>query len=297
MVENAMQRRLTPVEEFRETLIHQLRRELIGPDPLPEETDEILDESPRQRYSAGILFPSHEINRETEDDPESAALPDDVADLHPGPGMDTLETVPSSSVRTGLEEVTGDHDDTITMANTYMPSAMGMSFLCDHSSSGLNIIPQAAVYETGKRKDGEREFTIWKRRPLELPVITVSLGMPDGKNVAIQEWNVAEDLKIKAIIRARKDGSRLATISLYNTKKNVRSRGCFRFGLFFSGWIPCRGRRWLPGFPTVPGPRILVQRSGGGRITAAFQEASLLRSRPWLCCQLEYRIGRQDRLC
>ncbi len=53
--------------EFRDSLIDCLRRELVGPDVPSGQSDETLQESPRQRYSAGVLFPisSHSSNMRT----------------------------------------------------------------------------------------------------------------------------------------------------------------------------------------------------------------------------------------
>lgn len=43
---------VSPVESFRESLIGYLRQELVG----PASPEEVLTESPRQRYSAGVLL-------------------------------------------------------------------------------------------------------------------------------------------------------------------------------------------------------------------------------------------------
>ncbi len=203
---------LSPAEEFRAALIDQLHRELIGPDPLPGDIEEILDESPRQRYSAGILFPSQVVNTENEDSEEVQ----EVSEPGDGPGVD-LDAKKSRKARSGGGEAYDEYDDTITMANTYMPSAMGISFLCDNNKSGIKVAASAAIYETAKRKVDDREFTIWVRKPLELPETTINLEV-DAQGVAIITKELRPNLKIKAVIRRRDDGSRLVTVSLFNAK-------------------------------------------------------------------------------
>ena len=202
----------SPVEEFRAALIDQLHKELIGPNPLPGDSEEILNESPRQRYSAGILFPSNVVNNETEDNDEEGG---EIREME----GDEIDLAKKESRHSKAEEAEtlDEYDDTITMANTYMPSAMGISFLCDNSPKGLKVVASAAIYKTAKRKTGEREFTIWIRNPLDLPVLTVSLEVDSG-DIKIVELELRENLKVKAVIRRRNDASRLVTVSMYNTQ-------------------------------------------------------------------------------
>ena len=217
---------LSPVEEFREVLIDQLHKELIGPNPLPGDLEEILDESPRQRYSAGILFPSNILNNEAEDYDEDSG---EIREME-GHEIDLAkkEARPSQAA---VGETLDEYDDTITMASTYMPSAMGISFLCDNSPGGLKVVASAAIYKTAKRKVEEREFNVWVRNPLDLPVLTISLEV-DSRGIGIFEQELRENLNIKAVIRRRNDDSRLVTVSMYNTQINsgsgiVSATDCF----------------------------------------------------------------------
>lgn len=75
---------MTHEEIFRQELIAALRRELVGPDLPPHGTEiaagelwrEVLQESPIQRYSAGVLFPQSQPINEVDiaDDSRDAAL-------------------------------------------------------------------------------------------------------------------------------------------------------------------------------------------------------------------------------
>ena len=190
--------------------------ELIG----PAEPDEVLDESPRQRYSAGVLFPSQLTNLEIEDD--SDADGNDVTDQEEAADdaeAPEIETAASPASRPGREEVLAGNDDTITMANTYMPAAMGVSFICDNVNKGLVITPRAAAYTSTKRKEKEREFVVWKRAELVLSPVRVSLDLTSQQDIEILEFSPHEYLRIRAVVRRRKDGTRLVTVSLYNAKQ------------------------------------------------------------------------------
>jgi len=54
---------MTPREELRDAMVKFLGKELVG----PSRADEILDESPRMRYSAGVLSPGDNRIDETAD--------------------------------------------------------------------------------------------------------------------------------------------------------------------------------------------------------------------------------------
>ena len=106
----------TPIEEFRMALLDQLRRELVGPDlPIGQDIEKI-DESPKQRYSAGVLFPARELNTENEDDTETInATTTETENI--GPGFDVGKEQKIRSKRIGAESTDNEQDDTITMAN------------------------------------------------------------------------------------------------------------------------------------------------------------------------------------
>ncbi|MEW8291542.1 MAG: helicase-related protein [Candidatus Thiodiazotropha endolucinida] len=216
MTDTHSSRQETPQEAFRSALIEQLRLELIG----PSEPAEVIDESPRQRYSAGVLFPSQQTNLEIEDDSaenaEDTGTEEVLDDEYEVP---EIESAASPDSRPGREEMSAGNDDIITMANTYMPAAMGISFICDYVSDGLVIAPRAAVYKSAKRKEGDREFNVWQRTELKLLSVRLSLDLVAEQDVGMQEFCPYEYLRVRAIVRRRKDGTRLVTVSLYNAKK------------------------------------------------------------------------------
>lgn len=216
MAETDNPKQESPQEVFRSALIDQLRIELIG----PAEPFEVLDESPRQRYSAGVLFPSQVTNLEIEDD----SVPAESDELGQGEGKENTEVpevdVTATTSKPGREEMLAGNDDTITMANTYMPAAMGISFICDYVCKELFVTPRAAVYTSEKCKEDKREFVVWRRTELALSPVRVSLDLDSQRDINIQKFSPHEYLRIKAIVRRRKDGTRLVTVSIFNAKRS-----------------------------------------------------------------------------
>ncbi len=209
-------REKSPQEEFRQALIDQLKLEIIG----PVNPSEVIDVSPRQRYSAGILFPSQIPNLEIDDDGSRDDDNESKEDtLVPDLGILDTELSSVTSSKSGREDITSGNDDTITMANTYMPSAIGLTFICDNYKEGLIVYPKAGVYKSGIKKEGERELSVWQRSELNLGKVKFSLEIPDHKDIEIREQVLYEELKIRAVIRRRRNGTRLTTVSLFNSKK------------------------------------------------------------------------------
>lgn len=200
---------MTPQERFREDLVAFLEWELVGPgDPFEE-----LNESPRTRYSAGVLFPRQQEYDETEDSSPDEA---EVTSEAPTDGVLTGEseeqefapTEASPAVDSGI-----DYDSTVQLANACLPAAMGLSFIVEPEASHLAISVRAATYRKAVDADGR---PIWRRQPLEAPVLDVDLH---GQR--LQSLDVTEHLKVDVTSRPRHDRSRLVTVSLWNAHPPV----------------------------------------------------------------------------
>jgi Helicase conserved C-terminal domain len=105
------------VSDGRAQIVAYLRRQLIGP---AGGQDEELGEPPTQRYLMGILFPQR-----AESD---VAFEDDVIDDNGGE----------------VGEETGD--DPVALANQYMPSSVGLSFVAPRNAE-VRVTVHAARYE------------------------------------------------------------------------------------------------------------------------------------------------------
>lgn len=210
---------MTHEETFRQALIEALRRELVGPD-LKENSDgknesvEILHESPVQRYSTGILFPQTQpINEiddvEEEDDTEQSDEMDE-------PEIRVEDQSNDIGRSNGISDQLADaYDETIRMANEFFPSAIGLTFLTEYPADGLVVQCTAARYESQASTDPNNKLREWRRVSLNIHPIKFTLSK--NKSYDLQEFDLAENLRLRAIYHRRDDGTYLTTISLLNT--------------------------------------------------------------------------------
>ena len=219
---------MTTAAELREDLLEFVQRDLIGP---AHGDDEVLDDPPRIRYGAGVLFPQESGRNES----EAVSGVEGDGDTTGEPSSEEVPERPDSvAAQKGLrDEVTVDskHDDAVTLANSYRPSAMGLSFIAEALPSGLGIQARAAIYEprTQPSEDGNWEVTTWTRRQLPLPSVHVHLDAGSGP----EDHDLAEGLKLRIVARPRETGRFLVTVSLYNTtaEHTRRATTFFQTGL------------------------------------------------------------------
>ncbi|QDV68100.1 hypothetical protein Poly24_18070 [Rosistilla carotiformis] len=235
-------------ETFRDELIQALERELVGPGLPPHDYEanpnqryvERLEESPTQRYSAGVLFPQQQVINEHDDQGDT-----EDADEASGSGeeipTEPLEGDPGSEPRRdggSGDSLTDAYDQTVRLANEFYPSAIGLSCLCDGDAGDLVIRVSAARYESGtvpyvaETENGPqtRERQEWRRIQIEIPDQTLSV--PASSQQAPWERNLVESLIVKGMFRHRGDGSVLLTLSLLNDHQSgrdsrIRAADCF----------------------------------------------------------------------
>ena len=162
--------------EYREQVIDFVRKELIGPDPVAPDIqtngEEILTiDPPRIRYSAGVLFP-----QETQTELTLDLSSDDIEKDEPNEEIQSTEIFVSdfveSSVSRSINEPPDEDDDPVSLANSFMPSAMGLTSLILFPNKGLRILVKAATYHLHAReylnKSGEiKQAKQYLRIPLE----------------------------------------------------------------------------------------------------------------------------------
>lgn len=218
-------------EIFRQELVQALRRELVGPPwsisatPISEpvtETVEVLHESPVQRYSAGVLFPSSQPIVEMEDaeqtNEESLA---DLGDAKVEIFAEDEVPEPAADGR-GYDAISDAYDETVRLANEFFPAAIGLSFIAQLPTETFIVRPRAAIYKSQKPTDPKSRLREWHRSPLE--VAPVSLRIPQDASYGLLAFNLAEHLKLRAIYHRRGDGSYLITVSMLNTKTGSQAK-------------------------------------------------------------------------
>lgn len=216
---------------MREQIIDFLRRELVGPDPIPammqENGEEILEnDSPTVRYGAGVLFPKQtqiqESEREDSGETEvivEEAIVDDKAQPEP-------EKTVGAALDISRDETT---EEAVGLANSFKPSAMGISFLAEISDNDLIVEVSAGKYKTemipvdGREKRRYPRTAISSRVVLSADEIKGDAAETFRKDVLSEDGNPT-GLEIFVLSRPEnisESGTerRLITISLIN--KNV----------------------------------------------------------------------------
>jgi Helicase conserved C-terminal domain len=231
---------------MRNEIINFIKKEIVGPDPIKphiqENGEEILiNEPPRLRYGAGVLFPraiSFGKADSTNND-ENRFLEKIEKD-----SKETDDPVNTAESKTPID-MAEDFEEEIGLANSFMPSAMGFSCFTKIPSEGFNIEVLAGVYEikdyTYQKEDGtsvirkayyriaiNREFTL---KADELPLIS---GRSTDKFV--KDIN-GKEIKLKLNTRNRTHGNssngliHLLTFTLINLNsggaENIKNEECF----------------------------------------------------------------------
>jgi hypothetical protein len=208
------------VEETRRRLIDFFSKELVGP---AHGADETLEERPSLRYSAGVLF-ARECMRDESTEAGGIAEDPEASLLEEGDTGTPIEESDKDPLAVATTE--DSQDDSITLANTFKPSALGISF-CVDGPFQLQMTASAAVY-TPILVD---ERKVWRREVLQLAVSKLELAGRVG--FTADEITLTEGLRLRTVVRAQEGGRYLCTTSLVNdTKQGAgNARDFFQIGL------------------------------------------------------------------
>lgn len=224
------------MSEYRDSVIQFLKWEIVG----PERDDEVLDRSPLQRYTAGILFPSRLPHAEIEDEVrgQSAATP--IESNGVAPELMTQEISESGSPEVADEPQRDDAaeselDDSVSLANAFRPSAIGISCLVESptSDSTLRFTVAAATYQSGHAPPiapgndavqaapgppvaGARQYDVYRRVPASIPPVTIALAT--GR-LSREQTTLASGLELRVV--ARPQGPRMLLVSATVVNTNV----------------------------------------------------------------------------
>lgn len=212
---------------FRDQMVASLRRELVGGDwkeileaepggDGPKPGSEVLQESPVQRYTAGVLFPTSQPIIELED---ADAIDGEIefGDGLNSPEVDSDEEFGVGDRHTGSADELGEaYDEAVRLANEFYPSAIGLSFIVEVPTDGLVIKTRAATYASQPPADPNSKLREWHRTPTVFP--EQILEIPEGKTHGVRSFDLMDKLRLRAIYHLRKDGTHLVTVCLLNTK-------------------------------------------------------------------------------
>ena len=231
---------------IRDQIIQDLEREVCGPDPNPAYLDNITGEeillekvhgSPKLRYGAGMLYPQATIIDEIDEKNEL-----DLEEFN----EDSEDSEKNSYSSRGDLAEDSTSDESIGLANEFLPSAMGFTCKLKISNSPIKINIQSAWYERStngfceKRIDedqiidktnrnGEKILrNNWTRRPLQIEELELNLkdlGTEPGLNyqsvLAFTPWDKNQEWLVFSVYnRSRKEnlekGECILTFSIVN---------------------------------------------------------------------------------
>ena len=242
---------------MRDEILKFIKRELIGPDPvmphIQANGEEILlNEPPRLRYGAGILFPSP--NKEGEGatystaDSTSATEEEVIKTNTDESNVESSETIQDNNTSSNVGD---DFEEEIGLANNFLPSAMGFSCFSKIPKDGFNVQVNIGIYEINdysyKKDDGtEVHKKAYYRSSLDQLISIPTSDIPLISGTAKEFALVGKDRKkidLVLNIRNRTHGNdsdkniHLLTFTLINKKKgareNIRNEDCF-FQVSFS---------------------------------------------------------------
>lgn len=220
--------------EMRDFVVDFLKQEVVGPSPaypaIQRDGEEIIRESPKNRYGAGILFPK----KSSQVTQAAAGGETDVEEVHEisDDDQDGLLTDEDK-----FAEAPDEIEQEVSLANEYLPSAMGLSTLLEvpeelliEISSARYVRGPLSYFSPGRRNDDgtitaqpPRPGTAWYRRPLktEARVNSAKLLTPDVKDFYEDLFVEGEKIPLRIHIVTRpfdkkQPKLRLVTITLVN---------------------------------------------------------------------------------
>src|SRR5690606_19618588 len=136
------------LNKMREEILDFIKREIIGPDPIKPHIQEngeeiLLNEPPRLRYGAGILFPktSSVENIDPTTSEEEIVLEEAFLESE-----DTDDPIHTENNKT-IVDMAEDFEEEIGLANSFLPSAMGFSCFTKIPSNGFLVKVSAGIYK------------------------------------------------------------------------------------------------------------------------------------------------------
>ncbi len=237
---------------MRDDILKFIKRELIGPDPVKPHIQEngeeiLLNEPPRLRYGAGVLFPrAASIEKldstSTEEEKVLEKLEEEKKET------DDPVTAEDSKAPVDMAE---DFEEEIGLANSFLPSAMGFSCFSKIPKDGFNIKINVGVYEIKEYSYQKEDQTTVTRKAYyrisldqEFALAANEIPLQSGKNIdKILNDKKGKEINLKLNIRNRTHGKdsdkniHLLTFTVINQNtggaENIKNEDCF-FQVSFS---------------------------------------------------------------
>jgi hypothetical protein len=236
---------------MRNDILKFIKKELIGPDPvnphIQKNGEEILlNEPPRLRYGAGILFPSpnKDGNCATYSTADSIDNTEEEI-IKAGSELNIADNPENIRDNNTSSNVGDDFEEEIGLANNFLPSAMGFSCFSKIPKEGFQVKVNVAVYEINEysyQKDDEHTITrkAYFRIPLDQEFSIKAIDIPLKSGTSKDFFLIGKDgnkIGLRLNIRNRTHGNdldksiHLLTFTLINSNiggtENIRNEDCF----------------------------------------------------------------------
>jgi hypothetical protein len=248
---------------MREQILDFLRRELIGPDPVPPNVQDngeeiLINEPPRLRYGAGVLFPQAVSFQET----------DSTLGIEGTILGEAEETVTNESPLPAIEgevqsfgqsdDILDTNDDIVNLANAFLPSVMGFSCFVAIPDKGFTVTIGAGRYRVDERiveRMGKLiKKPVYLRESLDAVIDVPRKNLPEvgGRS---SDFDVIKNGKPTGLVlnirnrtpaRQMQTGYHLFTFSLINNLKSstghIDNESCFfqvQFSVRSKDGAPC----------------------------------------------------------
>lgn len=236
---------------MRDDILKFIKKELIGPDPIKPHIQEngeeiLLNEPPRLRYGASVLFPK----AATFEKADSTTSEEEIVLEKLEEDKDTDDPVKAEESKVPID-MAEDFEEEIGLANSFLPSAMGFSCFSKIPKDGFIIKATLGVYEIKEYSYQKEDGTsvprkAYYRNSLDQKFTLSASEIPLQSGKSIDKLLVDKDgkeINLKLNIRNRTHENKsannihLLTFTLINLNtggaENIKNEDCF-FQVSFS---------------------------------------------------------------
>lgn len=237
---------------MRDDILKFIKKELVGPDPvkphIQQNGEEILiNEPPRLRYGAGVLFPKTASFEKTD---STTVEEEKVLDKLEEEKKEIDDPVKTEDSKAPVD-MAEDFEEEVGLANSFLPSAMGFSCFAKIPQNGFTVKVNVGVYEikdySYQKEDGHTVTRkAYYRNSLDQELLLSSNEIPVQSGKSIDKILVdknGKEINLKLNIRNRTHGNstekniHLLTFTLINLNiggaENIKNEDCF-FQVSFS---------------------------------------------------------------
>lgn len=237
---------------MRDDILKFIKKELIGPDPIKPHIQEngeeiLLNEPPRLRYGAGVLFP-RAVTFEKADSTTSEE--EKVLEKLEEEKKETDDPVKTEESKAPVD-MAEDFEEEIGLANSFLPSAMGFSCFSIIPKDGFTVKATLGVYEIKEYSYQKEDGTSVSRKAYyrisldqEFTLNASKIPLQSGKSIdklLVDKDGKEINLKLNIRNRTHENNStnniHLLTFTLINLNtggaENIKNEDCF-FQVSFS---------------------------------------------------------------